>query len=982
MSGSITVAEFIDQTLEDYNSPTTSTFDKNMSCCKSAVTKIEEDLDADRSELTKLKKSVRALYNSTSKYAQNESDIAENLERLANSTNNSHKQINDALHQFAQFTKTLGTLIEDMSKSLYNSLQYPLECFLKGDIKQVKGELRRPFDKASRDYDSKFTKLEKDAKKKATDIGGYRTELAGSEVAEEMEKERKYFQLQMCTYLMKVNEIKTKKGVDLLNYFIEYYKAVKLFFNKGQSEIEKHQAFIEDLGLQLKEIKLTQSQEKGRLQELQTKLKNSMAGYKEPSSTGAVTSGYRLHQLQGNKNHGSIKEGYLLKKSEGMLKKMWQKRKCKIKDGIMLISHSDESKEPVRLNLLTCQVKLVSEDPGKKCFDLVSSHGNRTYHFQAEDEHEMEKWISVLSNAKEEVLNKAFQDSGSGMMINENVRELTKGIIDRILKLPGNDRCCDCGALDPKWMSTNLGVLICLECCGIHRNLGVHISRTQSLEIDQLGTSQLLLARVIGNYYFNEVLEARLTSEDQKKLKPGAEMKQREDYIKAKYIDHQYTIKTCSDVRELQSDYQQAIQQKELQAILQVRAEGLDLMTVLPESPVEETALHLAIAQEDGTSLPIVDFIIQNSSLNSLGRQTRDGNTCLHLCAMLNKAECMKCLLRTKPEIAHIKNSLGQTALDIANENSYQLCADLCKAAMEGKKDVFEHINIEWDLMTDEGPEYSDDDLDVPEKHPRSRPSSLVGVELQMQQDGSHLRDRAESEATSVRSGPNKPRKFGEYLNVPGLINSSSSHQFPAAPNQGEKSPEPPLPPRAMKKPPAAVSLSHQGPATTKAPMQVPTHPINKSDPENEIPYKLHRRTPSEPPPRPLPLDNRFTVNIPYNPHGIAKFNADTADKPLIPPRPRATSGGDEQLKTNHIEVPEAPPPVPAPRKQPKKPGFRRCKAKFDCDADNEDELTFREGEIIILLREEEEEWWEGEIEHQPHRRGLFPISFMEGIPD
>lgn len=38
--------------------------------------------------------------------------------------------------------------------------------------------------------------------------------------------------------------------------------------------------------------------------------------------------------------------------------------------------------------------------------------------------------------------------------------------------------------------------------------------------------------------------------------------------------------------------------------------------------------------------------------------------------------------------------------------------------------------------------------------------------------------------------------------------------------------------------------------------------------------------------------------------------------------------------------------------------GFRRCEALFDCDADNEDELTFREGEIIVLLREEEEEWW------------------------
>lgn len=38
---------------------------------------------------------------------------------------------------------------------------------------------------------------------------------------------------------------------------------------------------------------------------------------------------------------GSEFVGYLLKKSEGMIKKIWQKRKCSIKDGVMSISHSD-----------------------------------------------------------------------------------------------------------------------------------------------------------------------------------------------------------------------------------------------------------------------------------------------------------------------------------------------------------------------------------------------------------------------------------------------------------------------------------------------------------------------------------------------------------------------------------------------------------------------------------------------------------------
>ena len=51
---------------------------------------------------------------------------------------------------------------------------------------------------------------------------------------------------------------------------------------------------------------------------------------------------------------------------------------------------------------------------------------------------------------------------------------------------------------------------MCLECCGIHRDLGVHISRTQSTAIDNLGTAQLLVARAVGNALFNEIFEATL----------------------------------------------------------------------------------------------------------------------------------------------------------------------------------------------------------------------------------------------------------------------------------------------------------------------------------------------------------------------------------------------------------------------------------------------------------------------------------------
>lgn len=49
--------------------------------------------------------------------------------------------------------------------------------------------------------------------------------------------------------------------------------------------------------------------------------------------------------------------------------------------------------------------------------------------------------------------------------------------IDILRRVCGNERCADCGAPEPDWASLNLGVLVCIECSGVHRNLGVHLSK-------------------------------------------------------------------------------------------------------------------------------------------------------------------------------------------------------------------------------------------------------------------------------------------------------------------------------------------------------------------------------------------------------------------------------------------------------------------------------------------------------------------------
>jgi len=237
------------------------------------------------------------------------------------------------------------------------------------------------------------------------------------------------------------------------------------------------------------------------------------------------------------------------------------------------------------IDLRMASVREARNQERRFCFEVITPQFTRVY--QATNEDDMKSWIAAVNNALQTAVesvgkhDRPSTDSLPGQTRRDIAsvltgkspslsshknnyssrtparhatvgerpgyrREESAGDDGKLLQQvrdadPSNKYCADCGSESKvDWVSINFGIVICIECSGIHRSLGTHISKVRSLTLDThsftLDIVEILLK--IGNNNSNAIWEARLD----KVLKPAATStrEQRLHFITSKYADRAF----------------------------------------------------------------------------------------------------------------------------------------------------------------------------------------------------------------------------------------------------------------------------------------------------------------------------------------------------------------------------------------------------------------------------------------------------------
>uniref|UniRef100_A0A8C8EF80 ArfGAP with GTPase domain, ankyrin repeat and PH domain 3 n=1 Tax=Otus sunia TaxID=257818 RepID=A0A8C8EF80_9STRI len=223
-------------------------------------------------------------------------------------------------------------------------------------------------------------------------------------------------------------------------------------------------------------------------------------------------------------------------------------------------------------------------------FIIVSLTG-QTWLFEASTSEERELWVQAIESqilaslqGCESSKNKARLGSQSDAQAMQAVRTAR-----------GNSFCVDCDAPNPDWASLNLGSLMCIECSGIHRNLGTHLSRVRSLDLDDWPSELLMVMTAIGNALANAVWEGAV--EGYPKPTPESSREEKERWIRAKYEQKLFLAPLPQSDIPLGQQLLRAVVEDDLRLVVTLLAHGTkEEVNETYGDGDGRTALHLSCA--------------------------------------------------------------------------------------------------------------------------------------------------------------------------------------------------------------------------------------------------------------------------------------------------------------------------------------------------------------------------------------------------
>ncbi|KAM9107578.1 arf-GAP with coiled-coil, ANK repeat and PH domain-containing protein 3 isoform 2-T2 [Megaptera novaeangliae] len=468
--------------------------------------------------------------------------------------------ISECLQRFGDSLQEMVTYHMILFDQAQRSVRQQLHNFVKEDVRKFK-ETKKQFDRVREDMELSLVRNAQAPRHRPHEV----EEATGALILA-----RKCFRHLALDYVLQINVLQAKKKFEILDSMLSFMHAQYSFFQQGYSLLHQLDPYMKKLAAELDQLVIDSAVEKREMERKHAAIQQRDFSYDEPKVEFDVDA-----------PSGVVMEGYLFKRASNAFK-TWNRRWFSIQNSQLVYQKKLKDVLTVVVDdLRLCSVKPCEDTERRFCFEVVSP--TKSCMLQADSERLRQAWVqavqaSIASAYREspdscysEVgppapctrvhssrrphastcvhcvyahrLDRTASPSTSSIDSATDSRERSvkgESVLQRVQHVAGNSQCGDCGQPDPRWASINLGVLLCIECSGVHRSLGVHCSKVRSLTLDSWEPELLKLMCELGNSTVNRIYEAQCEGPGSRKPTASSPRQDKEAWIKDKYVEKKF----------------------------------------------------------------------------------------------------------------------------------------------------------------------------------------------------------------------------------------------------------------------------------------------------------------------------------------------------------------------------------------------------------------------------------------------------------